>query len=168
MAQRALPDRPEDSALHKPGAEQSLAAADRRAAEREDDNPQKAGFLTWLLRAVTWWHGATIPTRLWTARKGREVGRDARGNVFYTDLAGRRRWVIYAGESEASRVSPEWHGWLHGTWEAPPTERPVERKSWEKPHLPNLTGTPAAFAPPGSIRRIDPAERSDYEAWSPE
>ena len=32
----------------------------------------------------------------------------------------------------------------------------------------NLTGTMLAFAPDGSIRRAAPADRSDYEAWSPE
>ena len=32
----------------------------------------------------------------------------------------------------------------------------------------NLTGTAMAYAPAGSIRRGAPAERRDYEAWSPE
>lgn len=77
-------------------------------------------------------------------------------------------WVIFDGEVEASKVSPEWHGWLHRTWDEPPTERPVPHKSWEKPHQENLTGTSMAYAPAGSLRRSDPAPRSDYEAWTPE
>jgi NADH:ubiquinone oxidoreductase subunit len=41
-------------------------------------------------------------------------------------------------------------------------------KAWEKPHIENLTGTAAAYAPAGSIRRAHPADRRDYEAWRPE
>jgi NADH:ubiquinone oxidoreductase subunit len=126
------------------------------------------GLLDTLARAVTWWNGQTIGTQIFTARHGVKVGEDEQGNVFYQSKDGRKRWVIYNGEAEASRVSPEWHGWLHHTWDEPPTERPVRRKAWEKPHQENLTGTLGAYAPPGSIRRPEPLERKDYEAWTPE
>ncbi len=119
-------------------------------------------------RLFTWWDSATIGTQIWTWRKGEKVGEDAAGNVFYRTADDQRRWVIYNGEAEASRVSPEWHGWLHRTWEAPPTEVPLARKDWEKPHQENLTGSALAYAPPGSIRRGTPEPRSDYEAWRPE
>ncbi|TDL79710.1 NADH:ubiquinone oxidoreductase subunit NDUFA12 [Palleronia sediminis] len=121
-----------------------------------------------ILQAFTWWHGSTLLTRLNTWRKGVKVGEDEAGNVYYTDRENKRRWVMFNGEAESSRVGPEWHGWLHHTFAEPPTERPLVRKSWEKPHLPNLTGTPAAYAPAGSIRKPQPKARSDYEAWSPE
>ncbi len=120
-----------------------------------------------LKRAVTWWNGQTLGTQLFTSRNGRKVGEDAQGNIFYQTADGARRWVIYNGEAEASRVSPEWHGWLHHTWQSPPTEAPLPHQPWEKPHIENLTGTPLAYAPTGSIRRPDPAPRSDYEAWTP-
>ena len=126
------------------------------------------GIMRNLLQAVTWWNGSTLNTRLWSWRNGSKVGEDAAGNVYFQNEDGSRRWVMFNGEAEASRVSPEWHGWLHHTWDEPPTERPLVKQDWEKPHLPNLTGTPGAYAPAGSIRRIQPAERSDYEAWSPE
>ena len=126
------------------------------------------GILDTIARAVIWWKGPTIGTQLFTRRHGVKVGEDAAGNVFYRSRDGKRRWVIYNGEVEASRVGPEWHGWLHHTWAEPPTEAPLPRKPWEKPHQENLTGTPLAYAPPGSIRRAQPAERRDYEAWSPE
>jgi NADH:ubiquinone oxidoreductase subunit len=121
-----------------------------------------------LKRVLTWWNGQTVGTQLYTWRNGKEVGRDEAGNIFYTSGDGKRRWVIYNGLAEASRVSPDWHGWLHHTWDEPPTLRPLPKKSWEKPHIENLTGTPLAYAPRGSIRRIDPAPRADYEAWTPE
>ena len=125
------------------------------------------GILKTLLRAATWWNGSTLNTQFYTWRKGNKVGEDAEGNTYYDSAAG-KRWVIFNGLSEASRVSPEWHGWLHHTWDEPPTDKPLVHKDWEKPHVENLTGTAAAYAPPGSIRKTEPVRRSDYEAWTPE
>lgn len=121
-----------------------------------------------LLRAATWWNSATLNTSLYTWRKGEKVGEDDQGNSYYQAEGGKKRWVIFDGEAEASKVSPEWHGWLHHTWDHPPTKAPLPKKDWEKPHLPNLTGTSAAYAPAGSIRQPEPKARQDYEAWQPE
>ena len=126
------------------------------------------GLARTILRAFTWWDGQTLNTQFFTWRKGVKVGEDDAGNTFYETRNGERRWVIFNGEAEASRVSPEWHGWLHHTWDTPPTEAPLPRKSWEKPHQENLTGTALAYAPDGSLRQAAPADRRDYEAWSPE
>ena len=125
------------------------------------------GILNTLLRAVTWWNSQTLGTQFYTWRNGEKVGEDAEGNQFYQSKEN-RRWVIFNGEAEASRVSPDWHGWLHHTWDEPPTKAPLPKKSWEKPHQENLTGTDAAYVPAGSLRRENPAVRSDYEAWAPE
>ncbi|MGR3491431.1 MAG: NADH-ubiquinone oxidoreductase subunit NDUFA12 family protein, partial [Shimia sp.] len=89
------------------------------------------GIGNFLKRAVTWWNGQTLGTQLFTWRKGVKVGEDEQGNTFYTDRDGKRRWVIYNGLAEASRVSPEWHGWLHHTWDKPPSEVAVPNKPWE-------------------------------------
>lgn len=122
-----------------------------------------------LLRIFTWWNKSqTTGVRLLTARKGVKVGEDAEGNVYYQTKDGKRRWVIYNGEIQASRIPPEWHGWIHFTWDQPPTQEPLKHKAWELPHQENLTGTPAAYVPPGSTRRAAPVARSDYEAWQPE
>ncbi|MEM9430756.1 MAG: NADH:ubiquinone oxidoreductase subunit NDUFA12 [Pseudomonadota bacterium] len=121
-----------------------------------------------LTELFTWWNGQTLGTRLFTARNGERVGEDEQGNVFYQTQDGARRWVIYNGETEASRVSPEWHGWLHHTYQEPPTEAPLPRKAWEKAHMSNMTGTSSAYHPPGSILSARPALRTDYEPWSPE
>ena len=124
--------------------------------------------MKFLLRLFTWWNSQTFGTQLFTWRKGVRVGEDAQGNIFYQTADGKRRWVIYNGESEASRISPEWHGWLHHTWNEPPTEKSMIRRAWQKPHEVNLTGTPRAYAPAGSLRHVHPVERRDYEAWQPE
>ncbi len=126
------------------------------------------GILNTLLRALTWWDGGTLNTQIYTWREGEKVGEDEQGNVFYQSRDAKRRWVMFNGEVEASRVSPDWHGWLHHTFKEPPTHRPLTQKEWQKPHHENLTGTALAYAPAGSIRRQTPVERSDYEAWSPE
>ena len=124
-----------------------------------------AGFLG---RLFGWWDGQSPGTRLWTARFGREVGRDEAGNVFYSNADGTRRWVHYAGDNDASRIGPDWFGWLHHTYVHPPSVEPLARKAWEQPHLPNLTGGDGAFYRKGSIRRADVQPASDYEAWRPE
>jgi NADH:ubiquinone oxidoreductase subunit len=124
--------------------------------------------MNFILRLLTWWNSQTIGTQIFTWRNGVKVGEDEHGNVFYRTKNGKRRWVIYNGEAEASRVSPDWHGWLHHTWDEPPAEKPLRHKAWEKPHIANLTGTPSAYAPPGSIRKPQPKPRQDYEAWTPE
>lgn len=126
-------------------------------------------LLSFLKSTFTWWHNATWGTTLFTWRKGEQVGEDDQGNRYYRERGGNRRWVIYAGEIEASRVPPEWHGWLHHTVPQPPSEAPPLVKPWEKGHVPNLTGTAMAYAPPGSLtaggKRA--ATTGDYEAWRP-
>ncbi|SFI59157.1 NADH:ubiquinone oxidoreductase subunit NDUFA12 [Jannaschia pohangensis] len=124
-----------------------------------------AGFLK---RLVSWWDGQSFGTALWTRRFGTRVGEDADGNVYFNNADDTRRWVHYVGENDASNVPPDWFGWLHHTFALPPTKDPIVHKTWEKPHQPNLTGSAAAFARPGSLRRADPKPASDYEAWTPE
>jgi NADH:ubiquinone oxidoreductase subunit len=118
----------------------------------------------------TWWNGATLGTLWTTMRFGVSVGEDSQGNRYYQTKDGVRRWVIYNGYAEASRVPPEWHAWLHHTVAEPPTVAPPKVKPWEKEHLPNLTGTPYAYHPPGSLARTAERRRvpGDYEAWQPE
>src|SRR6266851_3412035 len=62
-----------------------------------------------------------------------------------------RRWVLYKGAAEASKVPAEWHGWLHHTARDVPVAGAEPKYSWQKPHQPNLTGTPLAYRPPGSV-----------------
>ena len=126
------------------------------------------GLLNTIKRVFTWWDDQTFGTQLWTWRKGVKVGEDQQGNIFYNNKDDSRRWVIFNGPIEASRIDPDWHGWLHRTWNEPPTDKPLVHRSWEKPHQENLTGTVAAYAPAGSLRQATPASRGDYEAWTPE
>ncbi|GAK32948.1 NADH dehydrogenase [Iodidimonas nitroreducens] len=125
--------------------------------------------MTVFQKLFTWWNGATIGTALFTARKGERVGEDQDGNIYYKARQGDRRWVIYKGEVEASRVPPEWHRWLHRTTNDLPDQSHYVPKPWEKPHRPNLTGSDAAYAPPGSLKKTTGRDRAtgDYEPWRP-
>lgn len=121
-----------------------------------------------LSKIFTWWNGQTLGTQWYTRRHGQRVGEDGQGNVYYQTADGVRRWVIYNGEAEASRVPAEWHGWLHHTWQEPPTVAPLVRRPWQKPHQMNLTGTDRAYRPSGSLLAPEPKAREDYEAWTPQ
>jgi len=124
-----------------------------------------------LLRALfIWWRNATPGTWLTTWFSGNAVGTDKFGNRYYQTKDGKRRWVIYAGTIEASRVPADWHGWLHHTFAEPPPDGAYRTRGWEKDHLPNLTGTPNALRPQGSLARTGerPPATGDYQAWSPE
>ena len=124
---------------------------------------------TILLQIFTWWNGQTLGTRFFTWRSGEFVGEDAYGNRYYRQRGGDRRWVIYNGEAEASRIPPGWHGWMHYKTDVPPSADQYEPREWEKPHLPNLTGTSGAYRPRGSILTPEsrPEVTGDYDAWSP-
>ena len=114
----------------------------------------------------------TIGTRLFTWLRGREVGTDPAGNRYFEDKRPRageraRRWVMFAGPTEASAVAPEWHGWLHHMTADP---IPVaSRKPWQLPYRPNMTGTPESYRPPGHDYRGGhrPPATGDYESWTP-
>ncbi len=123
--------------------------------------------MKFLLQLLIWWKGQSLGTRLFTWRKGEFVGEDSEGNKFYQSKSG-KRWVIFADEIEASKISPEWHGWLHHTFDECPATTPLPRKAWEKPHHENLSGTAMAYHPPGSLMSASPKPVRDYEAWQPE
>ena len=121
------------------------------------------GLKTFLVRTFTWWNGQTFGTQWWTWLYGEFVGEDEFGNRYFRTKGGKidptlgleRRWVTYNGVAEATMV--------------PPTQEQVTVRPWEKPHLPNLTGTPWAYRPSGSTlaqgRR--PAATGDYKPWVP-
>jgi NADH:ubiquinone oxidoreductase subunit len=125
--------------------------------------------MSFLRMLFVWWRGATIGTIVTTWMYGEAVGADGFGNRYYQSKKG-RRWVLYNGTVEASRVPPDWHGWLHHTFADPPTQMPLPAKSWERDHQPNLSGTPRAYHPQGSLagEGTRPAATGDYEAWKPE
>ena len=136
----------------------------------------------------------TITTHISSYFDGKLVGEDQFGNRYYTQKkpakTGRtKRWVLYKSSpkawwqkalvfplllsnslerAEPSKVPPQWHGWLHYT-HAEPSTRQDKQYAWEKPYLPNLTGTKGAYVPPGHLLAGGhrAPSTSDYEAWKP-
>lgn len=108
----------------------------------------------------TWW-------------KGTLVGEDEFGNRYYQERKQKkhkkaRRWVLYKGKAEASKVPAHWHGWLHYTLDNIPAQS--QAYEWQKGHLPNLTGTILAQRPDQPSLLYPQATKrnaSDYEPWQP-
>ena len=95
----------------------------------------------------------------------KKIGVDDYGNAYFLDKKrstannGReRRWVIYEGDVEASKVPPEWNAWLHHVTNVIP--RKSRKPKWIKEHLPNQTGTAKSLNSKSSNNKI-------YTPWKP-
>ena len=106
-----------------------------------------------------------------TAQK---IGTDEFGNQYFETRKAKggqrkRRYVIYNGQVEASKVPADWHGWLHYTEQSPPPETGYIAHDWQQEHLPNLTGTKYAYRPAGHVLKGGKRKKAtgDYEAWTP-
>ncbi|ACB22328.1 NADH:ubiquinone oxidoreductase subunit [Methylobacterium sp. PvP062] len=130
-----------------------------------------------LLRIFTWWNGQTVSVALQTARTGIFVGEDEFGNKYYKaegalidrSVGSERRWVVYNGYADASKVPPGWRGWLCHNVDVAPSEEKYQPKAWQKPHIENQTGTANAYRPAGSQLSWGqrPAATGDYVSWTP-
>lgn len=113
--------------------------------------------------------------RLTIRMRARFVGEDEFGNRYYESKkpgphGKAHRYVLYKGKAEASKVPPDWHGWLHYNDTEPPPVGGYDRHDWQLPHQPNLTGTIYAWRPAGHLLRAGrrPSATGDYEPWKPE
>lgn len=119
-----------------------------------------------------------IGTTIFTLFFGDKVGTDEFGNRYYRSKRlidgkniGRanteRRWVIYNGMAEPSKIPPYWHGWLHYISDDVPDEEDQQLPyRWSKAHLPHLTGTKLAYYPQLSSPGVE--EAKPYQAWDPQ
>lgn len=118
---------------------------------------------------------ANVHIRFVTWRRGAKVGTDRFGNVYYRDKNSRtgtreRRWVLYVGEPDATKIPPEWHAWLHHITKDPiPEGSSPFHKPWVKEHQANASGSTQAYRPPGHLlaggQRV--AATGDYQPWTP-
>jgi NADH:ubiquinone oxidoreductase subunit len=123
-----------------------------------------------LAKIFTWWDGATIGTLLFSRRHGSLVGEDSSGNRYFQAKDGKKRWVIYNGANDAARVAPEWHGWLHGTFDGQPESYLPPARKFELDKPGNPTGSDEAYRPKGAIEKGAHRAKAtgDYTAWSPD
>jgi NADH:ubiquinone oxidoreductase subunit len=87
------------------------------------------------------------------------VGRDTSGNSYYKK--GNRRFVVYSGLKEPSKVPPMWHAWLHHLVKDTPNFNQLTNHDWQKTHVPNFTGTEKAYI----MKRKKVS--SEYQPWKP-
>lgn len=134
----------------------------------------RSRVLSFFKRLFTWWNGSTIGTSLQIRRKAVKVGEDEYGNQYFESTKLRydgrnRRYVIYTDYAEASKVPPVWNGWLHHTYDELPSEIDIKVHGWQESHIQNMTGTPMAYKPKGSLDRGGVRDKvaADYEAWTP-
>jgi hypothetical protein len=90
-----------------------------------------------------------------------KIGSDEFGNQYFLHKKNGKRFVIYQGIAEPSKVPMDWHIWLHYISDVTPTLNKSHKFSWQKIHLPNLTGTKNSHKPKSSTSQ-------KYQAWKPE
>ena len=112
----------------------------------------------------SWWNSQTFGTFLQTMVFGNIVGEDQFGNKYYQSKAG-KRWIIYKGEIDASKIPLEWYSWIHFTPNRIEKNHDLKKYEWQKPHQSNLTGTNKAYYP---NKNNDNAINKKYKSWKPE
>ena len=118
-----------------------------------------------LKEIFTWWHGQTLGVRLWTYFNGRLVAEDQYKNRYYSNKNDSRRWVVYHGEIDASKVTPEWNNWLRFTSDHVPSEE-NDRYDRQLDHTLNQIGTINAYSRKSSrFNRKKSDKDVDYEKW---
>lgn len=91
----------------------------------------------------------------------KKIGIDEFGNQYFEKTNG-KRFVIYNGKAEATKIPFEWHGWIHYSTNQAPVKINTNKLSWQKIHLPNLTGTKNAYSPKNFNEK---QQKSHYESW---
>ena len=88
-----------------------------------------------------------------------QVGIDEDKNVYFQNKKDTKRWVIYSGVIESTKINPEWNNWLRFTSSSVPTFD--QKYKWQKEHTPNQTGTKKAYNPSKSKNVIS----KKYTTW---
>ena len=117
-------------------------------------------MLTVLKKIFTWWNQDTFGTRIKTILFGKFVGKDSFGNKYYESKSG-KRWVIYNGEIDASKISDDWYSWMHFIKNRIEKSQNFKKYKWQKVHLPNQTGTNKSYHPNKRNNEIS----KKYKSW---
>ena len=111
----------------------------------------------------TWWNSQTLGTFLDTIFFGKFIGKDEFGNKYYQNKKG-KRWVIYNGEINASKITSDWFSWIHHITDKAPNDN-KKKYSWQKPHKDNKTGTKESYKPNKISKNTKDFKK--YENWNP-
>ena len=118
-------------------------------------------MLTLFKKIFTWWNQDTFGTRIKTIFFGKFVGKDSFGNKYYQSKSG-KRWVIYKDEIDASKIPHEWYSWMHFINNKIENSHNLKKYNWQKPHLPNQTGTENSYHPKKNNNEFD----KKYKSWN--
>ena len=117
-------------------------------------------MLTPFKEIFTWWNHQTLGTRLSIFFFGKFVGKDDFGNKYYQTKKG-KRFVIYNGEVDASKISDDWYSWMHFIKNRIEKSKNFKKYKWQKVHLPNQTGTNKSYHPNKKNNEIS----KKYKSW---
>ena len=98
----------------------------------------------------------------------RLVGKDEFGNLYYehnknlTSVGKKKRFCIYNGTPESSRVPAVFHSWLHYAVDNINIGKFLPTHKWLKQHTINMTGTSMAQKPSKSK-----VKQQYYKVWKP-
>ena len=109
----------------------------------------------------TWWNKQTLGTFLKVLFYGTYVGKDESGNKYYESKEN-ERWVVYANNIEATKITSDWYLWMHHTVDKIPKENVKNKYLWQKKHLENQTGSRNSYKPT-KIKKNDIQKK--YETW---
>ena len=95
-----------------------------------------------------------------------QIGSDKFGNQYCIGkhknyLGQAKRFVVYNGIDESTKVPPMWHSWLHYVSDDLP--RNGLEHDWQQEYLPNLTATKYAHVSSGSVAQ----NLKTYLKWTP-
>ena len=117
-------------------------------------------MLTFVKQIFTWWNHQTLGTRIYTALFGKFKGADYFGNKYYQNKSG-KRWVIYNGEVDATKIPNEWYSWIHYLKNKIEHNQEIKKFEWQKKKIPNQTGTTKDFHP----NKNDKNDYKKYKSW---
>ena len=118
-------------------------------------------MLTFIKEILTWWNRQTLGTRLQTIFSGKFVGKYEFGNKYYENKKKNKRWVIYNGEIEATKIPVQWQSWIHSIKNKIEETHELKKYNWQKKHLSNQTGTDKAYTP----QKNQDATKKKYKSW---
>ena len=94
----------------------------------------------------------SVLDKFWIKLFCTKIGHDEFNNQYYIGksknyLGINKRYVIYNGLEDGSKIPQMWHSWLHYLSKEIPSVLTSTKYQWQQKHLPNLSGTKAAHRP---------------------
>lgn len=108
---------------------------------------------------------------LWIRYFYKLVGVDEYGNEYFvsnriTSTGRKKRYVLYKGIKDGSKVPAVWHAWLHYSIDDISLEETFKKYKWQTRHIQNLTGSSRGDMP-SNFNSVAPQSTATYSRWKP-